>query len=230
MPARVFRLRYGYDRKALPAPGNPPSSLTKVRAQFLVCAGMFQGPMSPCHGQLQAEWVPSTPQTPLKDGRSFLKTLPKFSQKMADVLVPDETKRGGGICPEGVERTWAMKFLGLSHTACPLLAASITPALANRFGWRAACYCYGLLNIAVGALLFIPALSPAFGCSLFVHKGVWQLFEPEPFEPEDCGCCGWQACCGSCWCRSTNSPPPGENSPPQAGSEIGGSGFGKTPG
>ena len=71
-----------------------------------------------------------------------------------------------------------MKFLGLSHTACPLLAASITPALANRFGWRAACYCYGLLNIGVGAL---PSPStdfpPAFGGSLFVFcKGRLSAF------------------------------------------------------
>ena len=147
--------------------------------------------MSPCHGQLQAEWVPSTPPKPpqkppevaSKDGRSFLKTG----------AVPDETKRGGDICAEGVERTWAMKFLGLSHTACPLLAASITPALANRFGWRAACYCYGLLNIAVGALPFPfrPAFPPLSAVRFLCTRASGSFLSLSLFEPEDVGCCGW---------------------------------------
>ena len=47
---------------------------------------MFQGPMSPCHGQLQAEWVPSTPH--------------EIPQKMAEVFskpalfLTNKTRRG----------------------------------------------------------------------------------------------------------------------------------------
>ena len=60
--------------------------------------------------------------------------------------------------PKGVERTWALKFLGLSHTACPLLAAALTPWLATRFGWRTACYVYGSANLLVALMwqLLVP--------------------------------------------------------------------------
>ena len=230
---RVSRLRYGHDRKS------PAVSCSQIRARlslksvcdFWCAQGCFRGQCRPATDSSRPSGCQVRPQNPLKN-------RPKLPQKMAEVFSKPGrflTKQnvGGGICAEGVERTWAMKFLGLSHTACPLLAASITPALANRFGWRAACYCYGLLNIGVGALPFPSTDFPPLSAVRFLcfAKGVWQLFEPESFEPEDCGCCGWQACCGSCWCRSTNSPPPGENSRPQACSEIGGLdlGFGKTP-
>jgi sugar phosphate permease len=88
-----------------------------IMVAVLAIMGMFQGPMSPCHGHLCAEWI-----------------------------------------PKGVERTWALKFLGLGHTACPLLAAALTPWLANRFGWRTACYVYGAANLTVGLLwqLLVP--------------------------------------------------------------------------
>ena len=87
-------------------------------AAMLTIIGMCQGPMSPCHGQLQVQWV-----------------------------------------PKGIERTWALKFLGLSHTLCPMLAAVATPRLARTIGWRSVCYIYGGINVAYSLVwqLLVPA-------------------------------------------------------------------------
>eukprot|EP01047_Picozoa_sp_COSAG01_P075458 COSAG01_NODE_12938_length_1660_cov_1.127482_2_plen_110_part_00 len=70
-----------------------------------------------------------------------------FQGPMAPVnsqLARDWMPRGGGS--GGVERAWAQRFTSLSHNASPLLAALITPRIAQRYGWRTVCYIYAAVG------------------------------------------------------------------------------------
>ena len=60
--------------------------------------------------------------------------------------------------PLGVERAWAYRFLSLSHSSTPLLAALFTPRIANHFGWRTVCYLYAGLAAAY-TMLFAACAS-----------------------------------------------------------------------
>jgi MFS family permease len=78
-----------------------------------------------------------------------------FQGPMAPVnsqLARDWMPRGGGS--GGVERAWAQRFTSLSHNASPLLAALITPRIAQRYGWRTVCYVYAAVG---GAFLGVPS-------------------------------------------------------------------------
>jgi hypothetical protein len=63
-------------------------------------------------------------------------------------MSPVQSQLSRDWMPEGVERAWAYRFLSLSHSSTPLLAALFTPRIASHFGWRTVCHIYA---VAAGA-------------------------------------------------------------------------------
>eukprot|EP01050_Picozoa_sp_SAG11_P002073 SAG11_NODE_100_length_16863_cov_12.374911_15_plen_511_part_00 len=78
------------------------------------------------------------------------------------VLVPAQGQLKRNWLTDGPERVWALRIIGLGMRVGYPAAASVTPWLANRAGWRAVPYCYGA-PMACFAMLwhFFAAESPA---------------------------------------------------------------------
>ena len=57
-------------------------------------------------------------------------------------MSPVQSQLSRDWMPDGVERAWAYRFLSLSHSSTPLLAALFTPRIAASFGWRTVCHLY----------------------------------------------------------------------------------------
>jgi len=72
-------------------------------------------------------------------------------------MSPVQSQLSRDWMPEGIERAWAYRILSLSHSSTPLLAAVLTPRIADRFGWRFVCYLFAA--VAGGFTLVWQALA-----------------------------------------------------------------------
>ena len=77
------------------------------------------------------------------------------------VLVPSQGQLKRNWLTDGPERVWALRVIGLGMRVGYPAAASFTPWLAQRFGWRAVPYVFGVPMAAFGVLWhFFAAETP----------------------------------------------------------------------